>query len=56
MHPSLAVTPALASLIARSHDMARLAKWRLDRCVFDIVTFDACQSGFYAVISDHQPF
>lgn len=43
MHPNLAVGgPALHSLIASSHDMARLAEWRLDRCDFDIVTFFAC--------------
>jgi hypothetical protein len=44
MQPNLAVGgPALASLIVRPHDIARLAKWRLNRRVFDIVTFSACQ-------------
>lgn len=44
MHPSLAVGgPALTPLIVSPHDMARLVKWRLDHCVFDIVTFFACQ-------------
>lgn len=44
MQPNLAVGgPALASLIASPHDMARLAEWRLNRCVLDIVTFFACQ-------------
>ena len=44
MHPNLAVGgPALASSIVSPHDMARLARWRLHRCVFDIVTFFVCQ-------------
>lgn len=44
MHPNLAVGgPALASLIVSPPDMARPAEWRWNRCVFDIVTFDACQ-------------
>lgn len=44
MQPNLAAGgPALASLIASPHDMARLTKWRLNRCVSDIVTFLACQ-------------
>lgn len=34
------------SLIARPHDMARLAKSRLNRCVLNIVTSAACQTGF----------
>ena len=43
MHPNPAVDgPALDSLIVSPHDMARLAKWRLKRCDFDIVTFFAC--------------
>ncbi|KAJ4988638.1 hypothetical protein SVAN01_05929 [Stagonosporopsis vannaccii] len=44
MDPNLAVGgPALASLIASPHDMARLAHWRVNRGVFDIVTFLASQ-------------
>ena len=33
----------LSLTVGGPHDMARLAKWRLNRCVFDIVTFFATQ-------------
>jgi hypothetical protein len=33
----------LSLIVGGPHDMARLAKWRLNHYVFDIVTFFACQ-------------